>query len=545
MSLPLAALALASPAVANVPEVPTDSARTYVAARAAAISGDHAGAAELYARLAQGSTDADLKQKAITEAISAGDMPLALRLIGQSPDVKSIDARLLLVADALKRRQDARAIQLLAKSGNAADLSFWEPLVRSWNLAERGDTAGALAVLTRVPRNSAFSPFVDEQSALILLKAGKTADAEAFARRAIGNAGAREYRVRMALAAGFAATGDRPRADAMLEGMSGDTSAIRRMLESGRLSGLRIDSVSEAFAEQLVALALEMRRSPVATAPVNIVQIARFAAPDNSSAAVLLGNFLAGGGRIDDAVKVYRSVPVGDPLKTEALDAEARTLVDAKRFDEALALSLKAVQPGDASSDDFARLADVYSEMKRHNEAAAAYKRAADLSSRNPGARVWPLLLLQASALESAGRWPEAKAILARAMALAPNEPLVLNFLGYAKLEHGEDLDAAEALIRKASELAPDDASITDSLGWALYKRGRLDEAIEVLQRAAAGDPAQAEIQEHLGDALYTAGRHFEARFAWQAALATADEQDTQRIKQKLEAGLTKATAAP
>ena len=122
---------------------------------------------------------------------------------------------------------------------------------------------------------------------------------------------------------------------------------------------------------------------------------------------------------------------------------------------------------------------------------------------------------------------------------------LILNFLGYAKLEHGEDLDAAEALIRKASELAPDNASITDSLGWALYKRGRIDEAIEVLQRAAVGDPTQSEIQEHLGDALFTAGRHFEARYAWGAALATAEEPDSKRIKLKIERGLSTETAAP
>ena len=139
----------------------------------------------------------------------------------------------------------------------------------------------------------------------------------------------------------------------------------------------------------------------------------------------------------------------------------------------------------------------------------------------------------------------EAKAALASALAMAPNEPLVLNFLGYAKLQHGEDLDTAEAMIRRASALAPDDASITDSLGWALYKRGRVDEAIDVLQKAAMGDPAQAEIQEHLGDALYSAGRKFEARFAWSAALATADEEESTRIKSKIDSGLTKDTGAP
>jgi Flp pilus assembly protein TadD len=100
-------------------------------------------------------------------------------------------------------------------------------------------------------------------------------------------------------------------------------------------------------------------------------------------------------------------------------------------------------------------------------------------------------------------------------------------------------------MIRKASALAPDDASITDSLGWALYKRGRVDEAIDVLQKAAVTDPVQAEIQEHLGDALYSVGRRFEARFAWRAALATADEEETARLNSKIAAGLTQATAAP
>ena len=135
--------------------------------------------------------------------------------------------------------------------------------------------------------------------------------------------------------------------------------------------------------------------------------------------------------------------------------------------------------------------------------------------------------------------WPDA------APALAPEQPLILNFLGYAKLERGEDLDAAEAMIRKASALAPDDASITDSLGWALYKRGRFNDAIETLQRAAAKDPDQAEIHEHLGDALYATGRRYEARFAWNAALISAEDDVAARIRLKIASGLTPATAAP
>ena len=117
--------------------------------------------------------------------------------------------------------------------------------------------------------------------------------------------------------------------------------------------------------------------------------------------------------------------------------------------------------------------------------------------------------------------------------------------MGYGQLERGENLDSAEAMIRKASELAPDDASIADSLGWAQYKRGKTDEAITTLQRAAEKDPGQAEIQEHLGDALYKSGRKYEARFAWNAALVTAEDEIVGRVKAKLASGLTTANAAP
>jgi Flp pilus assembly protein TadD len=184
--------------------------------------------------------------------------------------------------------------------------------------------------------------------------------------------------------------------------------------------------------------------------------------------------------------------------------------------------------------------------MKRSSQAADAYGRALTLA-KAAGQKddLWTLDLLRASALEDANRWPEAKTALEEGLAIAPDQPLLLNFLGYAKLERGEDVEAAEAMIRKASELSPDNASITDSLGWAQFKRGKIDEAIATLQDAAAKDPDQAEIQEHLGDALYKSGRRYEARFAWSAALITGEDETAQRVKAKLASGLTPANAAP
>jgi Flp pilus assembly protein TadD len=184
--------------------------------------------------------------------------------------------------------------------------------------------------------------------------------------------------------------------------------------------------------------------------------------------------------------------------------------------------------------------------MKRPSQAADAYGRAlAAAQAQNLKSELWSLLLLRANALQDANRWPEARAALQQGIALAPDQPLLLNFLGYAQLERGENVDAAEAMIRKASELSPDDASITDSLGWAQFKRGKVDEAIATLQRAAEKDPAQAEIQEHLGDALYRSGRRYEARYAWNASLVTAEDEIAARVKAKLASGLTPANAAP
>jgi Flp pilus assembly protein TadD len=162
-----------------------------------------------------------------------------------------------------------------------------------------------------------------------------------------------------------------------------------------------------------------------------------------------------------------------------------------------------------------------------------------------PGRPLWTLWLLRGGALTEAGRWPEGKAALETAYKLAPDQAVVLNYLGYSQLERRENMDEAERLIREASRLEPEDAAITDSLGWALYLRGKLPEAVETLERAARGQPADAAINEHLGDAYYSAGRRFEARYAWRAALLHAEGDIAGRLRAKIDAGLKPEFAAP
>jgi tetratricopeptide (TPR) repeat protein len=526
----------------------SDPARTYVEARAAAINGDHARSAELLAGLAEAEPGhTGIARSALVEAIGAGQFDLALRLARSLPAAKlPTDARLLLVTDEVKRHRLQQALGWLNAGGERGDLSFLAPFLTAWDAADRGDSRAALASIATVPSKSLLAPLRAEEQALILLKFRRTADAEPFARRAIGNAGARETHVRLALSDGFLAAGDRTRALAMLDGMSGDAAAARQRVLSGRPSGAAIDNSAKALSAILTAFTADLARLQRGAPPVGLVQVARYADPHNSSAVALLALLLEAEDRADDGLALLKSIPADDPLISQIRDVQVRILNENKRLNEAYAIAAAAAAGKDAGMADYSRLGDVYEAMNRHNEAAEAYGRAAALAkAQGLNSELWPLLLLRAGALEQGNRWPEAKQALQQALAIAPDQPLLLNFLGYAQLERGENMESAEAMIRKASELAPDNASITDSLGWAQFKRGKTEEAIATLQSAAEKDPDQAEIQEHLGDALYTSGRRMEARFAWNAALVTAEDDVATRVKAKLESGLTTADAAP
>ena len=157
----------------------------------------------------------------------------------------------------------------------------------------------------------------------------------------------------------------------------------------------------------------------------------------------------------------------------------------------------------------------------------------------------WTLHLLKGSALEQAGQWDKAMAELEKAAAIAPNEPVILNYLGYAQIERRQNVEEALGLIEKASGLRPDDAAITDSLGWAHYVNGDVMKAIPVLEKAVLGAPADATVNEHLGDAYWSAGRRFEARYSWKAAFVFADQAAQKRISRKIEFGLHPDVAAP
>ena len=537
---------MAPPALASTPPPEPDQLATYVTARAADALGDPARAAQLFANLSrERPEDMGVRRRAIVGAIAAGDMKLALQLgrgvpIAQTP----LDLRLLIVADELRAGRDKRAIEMLRTRDGVIDASFIAPFVEAWALAERRNVK-ALEALSQVAPGSALAAQLNEQRALLYLKLKRPQEAAPFAKIAVASAGGRADRLRLALADGFLAAGDKANALQLLDGQGPALAEGRARIAAGRPTGQAIDKGLSAFGELMVGMSLALGRMQDKGLPIALAQVARYANPRNSAGAIVLALLLEEDGRPTAGLDILHAIDPADPFASQAEDAEVRMLIDSGRAPEALrrAQEIAARKPG---PDAFARAGVVHVEMGNFPAAADAYGRAIQYSTTAAASdEPWMLRLFRASALEEAGRWDEAKAELALALRDRPDNPMLLNFLGYGKLERGEELDAAEAMVRKASALRPDDASITDSLGWAEFKRGRISQAIATLERAAEADPAQAEIQEHLGDALYTAGRRYEARFAWRAALVNAEAKDKTRLQAKIDGGLSPATAAP
>lgn len=519
-------------------------AATFVAARAAADAGDARRAAMLYASLAAADPgDGTMAQRALGQAIIGGDMALALRLAGRklASDLP-VEAQLLRIGEGLRTRSLDK--QLTREFPQQID--FMGPFVGAWHLAERRRSKEAVQLLDSVAADAPLAELVPEQKALILLAAGRSAEARSFIEPALAAARGRSNRLRIAFASGLAANGDRDAGLALLAGRDATLRQAAAVLAAERKPKPLIATAAQAYSELLTALAASLDGEDSRTLPLSIAQVARYADPRNEQAALLVGLLLDRSGRENDALAVLRSVPDASPFTGEMRDAEVRALLGANRKEEALARARAFVAGEDVQAIDWLRLGDVLDAMDRHGDAAVAYGgAAAAVQAGGAGPEPWSIHLLRGAALEQAKMWPQAESALELAHRLAPENALVLNYLGYARLERGQKLDEAEAMIAEASRRAPDDASITDSLGWAQFKRGKVTEAIATLQRAAAADPGQAEIHEHLGDALYTAGRKYEARFAWNAALVTAEDDVRARIAAKVSGGLLPATAAP
>lgn len=184
-------------------------------------------------------------------------------------------------------------------------------------------------------------------------------------------------------------------------------------------------------------------------------------------------------------------------------------------------------------------LGNILRARKLYAEAIPYYDQALALVPK-PERRHWVYYYARGTSYERLKNWTAAEADLEKALALYPDQPLILNYLGYSWIDQGRNLKQGMAHIEKAVALKPDDGYIVDSLGWAHYMQGNFADAVRYLERAVELKPDDPVLNDHLGDALWRVGREREARYQWDQALSLKPEPDDEaKIKKKLETGLT------
>jgi tetratricopeptide (TPR) repeat protein len=513
----LAILLTPTPALAD-----TTQLAPYLRARIATERGDPARAAADYARALAISPDIPVAIRAYREALAAGDLSLAEKAIAilDRAGVAPEDATLLAIARAA-RAGDAAALEAGTAKLARTRLVILAPVLRAW--AARATGTDPFAALAAAGTEPVGRRLATEARASFFIAAGREAEALTLIRSLGGVNAALDLRIDAAqllakpnLARALFAADQAAMADALARNGAKPTLGF---------------GVSRLFAR--VAADLAGGDDPN-TLSVTLTRAALVAEPGNDRARLLLASALGKAGATDHALAALGEVRPDGPFAQVASVARVTTLTRAGRRPEALSDAGRAAERAGAGRDEWQIYADLLADSGRVAEAVPFYQRIA----AGEGAAEWLVWMQLGGALEQAGRWTEARTALARAVKLAPDEPVALNYLAYARLTRGEAKRDQLRLLERAHRLAPDNAGITDSLGWAYHLTGDTPRALPMLESAAEAEPTNAEIADHLGDAYWTLGRRFEARHAWTAAALVAEAGEKARIEGKVANGL-------
>lgn len=273
------------------------------------------------------------------------------------------------------------------------------------------------------------------------------------------------------------------------------------------------------------------------------LQMALYLKPDFPFAHAALANVFESAKRFDAANAMYEKVPASSPLQLLIAIRKANNLDAMQRTDEAVKLlrGLVEAYPGDIRPIE--ALANLLRARERFVEAISEYDKIIAMLGM-PEANHWPYWYARGTSYERIKNWPKAETDLLRANELSPDQPLVLNYLGYSWVDRSMNLQRGLELIEKAVQLKPEDGYIVDSLGWAHFRLGNYAKAAEQLERAVELRPADPILNDHLGDALWRVGRIREARFQWEQSLTFNPEpEDAEKTREKLANGLPKLGA--
>ncbi|MYZ49820.1 tetratricopeptide repeat protein [Propylenella binzhouense] len=500
---------------------------TYLAARVADSQKDIASAARFYREAYARDPDSlFLLERSLVLTAADGEVKESLRyardLAAKAPD--SLAARLLLGVEDIRTARYSDAVEQLGHAGKGALADLTIALLTAWAQYGQGKVDEALATIDKVEGEDWYRPFKLLHAGYINVLAGRN-DAAVEILKTAEEADRGAVRIAEAYARALSRAGRNKDAEALLSDFLDrfpDNAIARRALDEVRAGKKLAPGVSgpvEGAAEVLGGLGAAIGQDGGLELSALYLRLSLYLAPNSAGGltALSLGNILDSGGQSEAAIEVLEAIDPKAPFRALGLLRAAMALDRLERADEAEAAFRESIARNPNDLQAHIAYGNMLRGREQFDKAAEQYSRAVALISE-PSRGDWTLFYFRGIAYERTKQWPKAEADFKKALELFPDQPLVLNYLGYSWVDMGTNLDQALGMIRKAVELRPNDGYIVDSLGWAYYRLGRFDDAVSELERAVSLMPQDPVINDHLGDAYWQVGRTLEAQFQWRHA---------------------------
>jgi tetratricopeptide (TPR) repeat protein len=453
-------------------------------------------------------------------------------------------AELILMVDRIKTGDEKGALVRAEALPAEGVHRFVGPLARAWTQMAMGELAGADAALRQLDKFNGFAPLQNYQLGLLYDFAGHPDTAEDYFSKTIDASGQINWRLTDAIANFYERHGRADKADALYqrfirENAGSELAEWVSARQPGGPPAPLIQTAEDGLAEALFDLASVVNQAETIDLALLYARSALELRPRMALAQLLLSDVLSAQNKPEASLAVLAEIPSSSPYSWSARLRTAANLELLNRTEEAITQlkEMSAEAPMRASA--YMQLGDLLRAKKRFPEAVDAYDEAMRRLSAAGMPERWSLFYSRGIALERSGQWKPSEVDLLHALELKPNQPLVLNYLGYSWIDRGENLDRGLKMIEKAVELRPEDGYIVDSLGWAHYRLGDYPSAVQYLEKAIELVPEDPTINDHLGDAYWQSGRPTEARFQWRRALQFGPEADEVKpIEAKLDRGL-------
>lgn len=523
---------------------------SYLAGRNALQNSDFEAAAGFLSRaLLLDPGNAELMEDTVLSYLATGQfgraMPVAIAI--EEKGLRSQVAHMVVLAGLAD--QDAYA-EILARDVETLGIGpLVDGLIKAWAHLGAGSVSQSLEAFDAVAEQNGLRGFAYYHKAMALAMVGDFEGAEAiFADDTMGGV-MMTRRGAMARAEILSQLGRNPDALSLLADTfaggfdPGLTSQADRLAAGETLAFSHVTSVRDGMAEVFYSIAAALNSEANDEYTLIYGRMAEFLRPEHIDVALMNAQLLEEMGQYEQAIQAFKRVPSTSPDFFAAEQGRADALSRSGKTDAAIeVLEQLAIDYPELASVHTA-LGDLQRQQDNFAAAVEAYDRALDLTEE--GARTeWFLHYVRGISHERLGNWPEAEADFRASLAIRPDQPQVLNYLGYSMVEKKINLEEALEMIERAVAARADSGYIVDSLGWVLYRLGRYDEAVGHMERAVELMPVDPVVNDHLGDVYWAVGRYREAEFQWKRALSFIDPQDTdseadpERIRRKLDVGL-------